>query len=134
MGTRPVVGPRDRLRQQLRPAEMYSTLVQDQGPSLPSPHATQSTPLPPLNNPTPKQTFLSKSYDEDVRRADSDQRGIFRTLTNASPAPAPGLVRLLGASSFSLPTVERTLMEMEGSSSLERSVGAGPQTSGARQV
>ena len=99
--------------------------------TLSSRHAVD---LPPLNNPTPKQAFLSKNYDEDARRADSDQRGIFRTLTNSSAAPAPGLIRLLGTSSFSLPTVERTLMEMEGSSGLERRVVAGPQTSGARQV
>ncbi|KAN0140374.1 Dynein light intermediate chain (DLIC) domain containing protein [Lactarius tabidus] len=88
--------------------KMYASLVQDQGP--------KPTPLPPLNNPTPEQDFLSKNYDENARRADRDPRGIFRTPTDASAAPAAGLVGPLGSSSFSLPTVERALAEMEGSS------------------
>ena len=75
---------------------------------------TQPNPLPPLNNPTPEQAFLTKNYDENARRADRDPRGIFRTPTDASAAPAAGLVGPLGASSFSLPTVERALAEMEG--------------------
>lgn len=84
---------------------LYASLVQDQGP--------KPAPLPPLNNPTPEQAFLAKNYDENARRADRDPRGIFRTPTDAS-APAAGLVGPLGSSSFSLPTVERALAEMEG--------------------
>jgi hypothetical protein len=77
----------------------------------------QPAPLPPLNNPTPEQAFLLKNYDENARRADRDPRGIFRTPTDASAPPAAGLVGPLGSSSFSLPTVERALAEMEGASS-----------------
>ena len=89
--------------------------------------STQPSPLPPLNNPTPEQAFLAKNYDENARRADRDPRGIFRTPTDASAAPAAGLVGPLGASSFSLPTVERALAEMEGG--LGRRAGAGAPTS-----
>ncbi|KAF8261673.1 dynein 1 light intermediate chain [Lactarius quietus] len=88
--------------------KLYASLVQDQGP--------KPTPLPPLNNPTPEQAFLSKNYDENARRADRDPRGIFRTPNDASAPPTAGLVGPLGSSSFSLPTVERALAEMEGSS------------------
>jgi dynein light intermediate chain 1 len=87
--------------------KLYAALVQDQGP--------KPTPLPPLNNPTPEQAFLAKNYDENARRADRDPRGIFRTPTDASAPPSAGLVGPLGSSSFSLPTVERALAEMEGS-------------------
>ncbi|KAI0258485.1 dynein light intermediate chain-domain-containing protein [Gloeopeniophorella convolvens] len=82
--------------------KLYAALVADQGDKPP--------PLPPLNNPTPEQAFLAKNYDENARRADRDPRGIFRSPTDA---PAAGLVGPLGASSFSLPTVERALAEME---------------------
>ena len=53
-------------------------------PTSPSPHAlnTLQTPLPPLNNPTPKQTFLAKNYDENTRRPDRNQRDTFRTPTD----------------------------------------------------
>jgi len=88
--------------------KQYATLVQDQGP--------KPTPLPPLNNPTPEQAFLAKNYDENARRADRDPRGAFlRSPVDASAPPAAGLVGPLGPSSFSLPTVERALAEMEGS-------------------
>ncbi|KAN0140396.1 hypothetical protein V8E53_001605, partial [Lactarius tabidus] len=79
--------------------KMYVSPVQDQGP--------KPIPLRPLNNPTPEQAFLSKKYDENARR------GIFRTPTDASAAPAAGLVGPLCSSSFSLPTLERALAEME---------------------
>jgi hypothetical protein len=109
--------------------KMYASLVQDQGPKVRSkppdsfPHPissrviTHSRPRShPSTTPTPEQDFLSKNYDENARRADRDPRGIFRTPTDASAAPAAGLVGPLGSSSFSLPTVERALAEMEGSS------------------
>jgi len=83
----------------------------------------QPTPLPPLNNPTPEQAFLAKNYDENARRADRDPRGIFLTPTDASAAPPTGLVGPLGSSSFSLPTVERAMAEMEGSGGTGASLG-----------
>ncbi|KAF8258590.1 hypothetical protein EI94DRAFT_1774165 [Lactarius quietus] len=96
-------------------AKLYASLVQDQGPKVRAP-ADSSQPTPALNNPTPEQAFLSKNYDENARRADRDPRGIFRTPNDASAPPTAGLVGPLGSSSFSLPTVERALAEMEGSS------------------
>jgi dynein light intermediate chain 1 len=66
----------------------------------------QPTPLPLLNYPTSEQDFLVKNYDEKARRANRDPRGIFRTPTDVSAAPAAGLVGPLDASSFSLLTVE----------------------------
>jgi len=86
--------------------KQYAALVQDQGP--------KPTPLPPFNNPTPEQAFLAKNYDENARRTDRDPRGAFRSPVEASAPPAAGLVGPLGSSSFSLPTVERALAEMEG--------------------
>ncbi|KAH9967043.1 dynein light intermediate chain-domain-containing protein [Lactifluus volemus] len=86
--------------------KLYAALVPDQGPKPNS--------LLPLNNPTPEQAFLAKNYDENARRADRDPRGIFRSPVDPSAPPAAGLVGPLGSSSFSLPTVERALAEMEG--------------------
>ncbi|KAN0140377.1 hypothetical protein V8E53_001586 [Lactarius tabidus] len=81
-------------------------LSSDAGGPRPKP-----TPLPPVNHPTPEQAFLAKNYDENPRRADRDPHGIFRTPTDASAAPAAGLVGPLCSSSFSFPTVERALVE-----------------------
>jgi hypothetical protein len=64
--------------------------------------------------PTSQQADARKSLPRE--RADRDPRGIFRTPTDASAAPAAGLVRPLCSSSFSLPTVERALAEAGGSS------------------
>jgi dynein light intermediate chain 1 len=50
--------------------------------------------------------------------ADRGPRGIFHTPTDASAAPAAGLVGPLGSSSFSLPTIKRALAELDGSSTL----------------
>jgi dynein light intermediate chain 1, cytosolic len=86
---------------------------------------SQPTPLPPLNNPTPEQAFLSKNYDESARRADRDPRGIFRSPVDASAPPAAGLVGPLSSSSFSLPTVERALAEMESGGSGATTLSAG---------
>lgn len=61
--------------------------------------------------PTPEQAFLAKNYDENSRRTDKDPRGIFRNPAESSGA---GIVGPLGSSSFTLPTVERALTEMEG--------------------
>ncbi|KAN0132274.1 dynein 1 light intermediate chain [Lactarius tabidus] len=64
--------------------------------------------------PTSQQPDARKSLPR--KRADRDPRSIFRTPTDASAAPAAGLVRPLCSSSFSLPTVERALAEAGGSS------------------
>jgi len=81
------------------------------------------------NSRTPEQAFLAKNYGENARHADRDPRGIFRTL-NASVPPAASLVNPLGSSSFSLPTVERALAEMEGASS-GATLGDGLRRAGA---
>lgn len=50
----------------------------------------QQTPLPPLNNPTPEQTFLEKNYDENTQRADRDPRDIphpYRRVFSARRRP-----------------------------------------------
>lgn len=72
------------------------------------------TPLPTLNDPTPEQAFLVKNYDENARGVESNPRRIFRTLTDAPAGPAAGCVESLCSSSFSLPTVKRALVEIEG--------------------
>lgn len=145
MGVRSLVQRRNRLEKRLRRAKMYASHVQGQGPKECSQHTLQTfpltsrgrTPLPPLHNLTPDQALLAKNYDENARHADRNPRGIFRTPTDASAAPVAGLVDPLGASSFSLPTIERALAEMEGY--LGRCTGVGAPTStlptlGARQV
>ncbi|KAI9457300.1 dynein light intermediate chain-domain-containing protein [Russula earlei] len=88
--------------------KQYAVLVPDQG--------LKPTPLPQFNNPTPEQAFLAKNYDENTRRADRDPRGMFRSPVDTSAPPTAGLVGPLGSTSFSLPTVERALAEMEGGS------------------
>ena len=78
-------------------------------------------PLAPFNNPTLEQTFLAKYCIENARCADRDPRGLIRPTTDGSAPPATGLVNPFGLSSFSLPTIERALAEMESSS-----MGAAP--------
>lgn len=132
MGARFIVQSRTRLGKRHRCAKMYASLVQDQGPKVCSRHSLQTfpltscnrTPLTPLKKPTPDQALLAKNYDEN---ADRNPRGIFCTPTGASAAPVAGIVGPLGASSFSLPTVERALAEMEGY--LWRCTGVGAPTS-----
>lgn len=70
-------------------------------------------PLPPLNSPTLKKAILTKYYVEDARCMICDLCGIFRTTTDGSAPPAVGLIGPSGLSSFSVPTVERALAEME---------------------
>lgn len=72
----------------------------------------QPTPFPPFNNPTPEQAFLAKNYDENAKKPDRDPRGAFRNPADLTSAAA-GIVGPLGSSSFSLPTVERALTDME---------------------
>ncbi|KAN0140383.1 hypothetical protein V8E53_001592 [Lactarius tabidus] len=75
-----------------------------------------ANPAPTSQQPHTRTRFPLQELRRELRRADRDPRGIFRTPTDASAAPAAGLVGPLGSSSFSLPTVERALAEMEGSS------------------
>ena len=75
-------------------------------------HLSQLTPFPPFNSPTPEQAFLAKNYDENAKKPDRDPRGAFRNPADLTGAAA-GIVGPLGSSSFSLPTVERALTEME---------------------
>ncbi|KAF9006656.1 hypothetical protein BDQ17DRAFT_1389437 [Cyathus striatus] len=84
--------------------KLYASLVPDQGAKPP--------PLPPFNSPTPEQAFLAKNYDENAKKTDRDPRGAFRNPADLAGAAA-GIVGPLGSSSFSLPTVERAMMEME---------------------
>ncbi|KAF8138908.1 dynein light intermediate chain-domain-containing protein [Boletus edulis] len=94
---------------------MYRSLVPDQG--------AKPTPLPPFNAPMAEQAFLAKHYDENSKKPDRDPRGAFR---NPAETTTAGIVGPLGSSSFSLPTVEKALADMEsglsGSSALNASV------------
>lgn len=60
----------------------------------------------------PEQAFLAKNYDENSKKGDRDPRGAFRNPQDFAGAAA-GIVGPLGTSSFSLPSVERALTEME---------------------
>ncbi|KAF8897852.1 dynein light intermediate chain-domain-containing protein [Infundibulicybe gibba] len=99
-------------------ARMYAGMVPDQGARCPPS-------LPPFNNPTPEQTFLARNYDENAKKPDRDPRGAFR---NPADLAAAGIVGPLGSSSFSLPTVERALSDMEGADAArgERFASAAP--------
>ena len=83
-------------------------------------HILQLASLPPFNEPVPEQTFLGKHYEENAKKPDRDPRAAFRNTPDASGA---GIVGPMGASTFSLPTVERALGEMEGGNSFAASVG-----------
>ncbi|KZT42981.1 hypothetical protein SISSUDRAFT_979151 [Sistotremastrum suecicum HHB10207 ss-3] len=92
--------------------QLFETLIGgNQGPRKAS--------LTPLVLPVPEQNFLSKNWDENSKKPDRDPRTSFRNLQdNMGTATHAGIVGPLGSSSFSLPTVERALSEMEGGSSL----------------
>ncbi|KAG6841846.1 hypothetical protein C0991_006253 [Blastosporella zonata] len=102
---------------------LYGTLVPDQG--------TKPPPLPPFNNPTPEQTFLSKNYDENAKKPDRDPRGAFRNPTDLTSASA-GIVGPLGSSSFNLPNVDRALTEMEVG--IAGAPGAGPPSDSSKRA
>lgn len=61
----------------------------------------------------PEQAFLAKNYDENSKKSDKDPRGAFRSPGDGS-SNSSGIVGPLGSSSFNLPSVERALVEMEG--------------------
>ena len=77
-------------------------------------------PLPPLILPTPEQQFLATHYESNAKSSDRDPRQTFRTPTDPSNITGAGVVGPLGSSSFSLPTVERALVEMEGGGAIEK--------------
>ena len=61
----------------------------------------------------PEQAFLARNYVENSKKGEKDPRGAFRSLTD-SGVHESGIVGPLRSSSFSLPSVERALVEMEG--------------------
>lgn len=70
--------------------------------------------------PTPEQQFLATHYESNAKSSDRDPRQTFRTPTDPSNLTGAGVVGPLGSSSFSLPTVERALVEMEGGGANEK--------------
>ncbi|QRW16221.1 hypothetical protein RhiXN_04222 [Rhizoctonia solani] len=85
---------------------MYRVLVGgDEGPKRP--------PLPALITTEPDQSFLSKHYESLQKDPNRD--------------PRAGVVGPMGSSSFSLPSVEKAMMDMDGddvSAKLARMAGA----------
>ncbi|CCO28208.1 Cytoplasmic dynein 1 light intermediate chain 1 AltName: Full=Dynein light chain A [Rhizoctonia solani AG-1 IB] len=100
--------------------EMYRVLVGgDEGPKRPS--------LPSLITTEPDQSFLSKHYDTLQKDPNRDPRAQFRP-DPAAQGTGAGVVGPMGSSSFSLPSVEKAMMDMDGddvSAKLARMAGAG---------
>ena len=59
-------------------------------------------------------------YESNAKSSDRDPRQTFRTPADPSNVTGAGVVGPLGSSSFSLPTVERALVEMEGGGANEK--------------
>ncbi|KAI9574310.1 hypothetical protein HD554DRAFT_2034450 [Boletus coccyginus] len=99
---------------------MYRALVPDQGAKLSSVYQAvvafslflpkAPSPLPPFNAPMAEQAFLVKHYDENSKKPDRYPRSAFRDPTETATA---GIVGPLGSSSFSPPTAEKALADME---------------------
>lgn len=99
---------------------MYTTNIV--GPDRGPPPRT----LPAIIQPTPEQTFLQQHYESLAKDPARDPRATFRqpavavdgATISSSAAGASGVgvgvVGPLGSSSFSLPGVEKALVEMEG--------------------
>ncbi|CUA69359.1 Cytoplasmic dynein 1 light intermediate chain 2 [Rhizoctonia solani] len=100
--------------------EMYRVLVGgDEGPKRP--------PLPALITTEPDQAFLSKHYEALQKDPNRDPRAQFRPDPATTPAAGAGVVGPMGSSSFSLPSVEKAMMDMDGddvSAKLARMAGA----------
>jgi dynein light intermediate chain 1 len=112
--------------------KMDASLAQDQSlkyvtnlpPDLHS--LTRKTRNQPRSHPSTTQR-PNKLFSRRTTTRTRDPCSIFYLSHDASATPAARLVAPLGSSSFSLPTVERAVAEMEGSSSvgcLGRSAGA----------
>jgi len=69
----------------------------------------------------PEQQFLAMHYEANAKSSDRDPRQTFRAPADPMQSFGAGVVGPMGSSSFSLPTVERALVEMEGGGTNERS-------------
>ncbi|KAL5636721.1 hypothetical protein ACGC1H_000627 [Rhizoctonia solani] len=100
--------------------EMYRVLVGgDEGPKRP--------PLPTLITTEPDQAFLSKHYEALQKDPNRDPRAQFRPDPATAQTAGAGVVGPMGSSSFSLPSVEKAMMDMDGddvSAKLARMAGA----------
>ncbi|KAG8834064.1 hypothetical protein FRC17_009627 [Serendipita sp. 399] len=88
--------------------------------------------LPPIIRPTPEQTFLQQHYEALAKDPARDPRATFRQPAVAVDGAAisssaggaggvgVGVVGPLGGNSFSLPSVEKALVEMEGGAERDR--------------
>lgn len=97
----------------------------DRGP------AAQS--LPPIIKPVPEQVFLQQHYETLAKDPARDPRASFRqpavavdgasisSSASGAGGVGVGVVGPLGSSSFSLPSVEKALVDMEGGPELDRS-------------
>ncbi|KAG8697032.1 hypothetical protein FRC08_006777 [Ceratobasidium sp. 394] len=88
--------------------EMYRVLVGgDEGPKRP--------PLPPLITTEPEQSFLAKHHETLQKDPNRDPRAQFRPDAATTQAVVgTGVVGPMGSSSFSLPSVEKAMMDMDG--------------------
>ncbi|KAG8693685.1 hypothetical protein FRC09_010357 [Ceratobasidium sp. 395] len=88
--------------------EMYRVLVGgDEGSKRPS--------LPALITTESEQSFLGKHYDTLQKDPNRDPRAQFRPDAATTQAVAgTGVVGPMGSSSFSLPSVEKAMMDMDG--------------------
>lgn len=93
---------------------LFSTLVgADRGPPPRS--------LPPIIQPTPEQVFLQQHYENLAKDPSRDPRATFRQPTADGLGAQPsGVVGPLGTSSFSLPSVEKALVDMESSADKDK--------------
>lgn len=66
--------------------------------------------------PVPEQQFLAMHYESIAKSSDRDPRQTFRSPSDMSNTSGAGVVGPMGSSSFNLPSVERALVEMEGTS------------------
>ena len=97
--------------------------------------------LPTIIQPTPEQGFLQQHYETLAKDPTRDPRATFKQPVGAEErfggaTGASGVVGPMGSSSFSLPSVEKALVEMEGGGERHReSVSErerpGPAKSGA---
>lgn len=65
-------------------------------------------------------------YESIAKSSDRDPRQTFRSPSDSSNITGAGVVGPMGSSSFNLPSVERALVEMEGSSGPRSSNPARP--------
>ena len=127
MGARSVVRGQNRPTYTARPLRENCTRPFLQGkdtevrapPGSPSPFHNRGyaqDPAPTPQQPDARTSPLVKNYDENARCADGYARGILHSSRRVSM----DFIGPLGSSSFSLPTIERGLAKMEGSSTSAR--------------